>query len=338
MAWLEEWIESDNAGQDSRDCTNASPETETQVKETRQRIIYKTDGDRFDSMENALEKLICESGYAMTSKGSYPAKDGRRHHKYVCTYQRRIGWNPCTYAAQIVEQGSTFEVRFAHSPHDKHQHKRIPGYEPPEEPILSKEAMSVVERQAKQGVKPCNTFRSLRNLEHLPPAPDRPKIMKSIFNKRSRMREHDEEKIGKSKAEIRHWCESRMAIPERDDQAYCLDYSFGKNTYFVFSTPGLLRQNGPLPTITVDFTSGLSWLGFKTLVCGSLTDEGQFRLLAFALTCNETTEQVAIVFSALRRHCEQLGIDHMPTTLVGDSADTFSRAYEEDNLYNNFHN
>ncbi|EER19176.1 hypothetical protein Pmar_PMAR028641 [Perkinsus marinus ATCC 50983] len=326
MAWLSSWLEEEPHGY-SMSSQDLAARTISENDGDRENlphrdVTYIPGGEVFDSFKSAREKLVSASGHGVTSKGSYVAKDGVRYHKFVCTYHRRRGWQPCGYRAQIVESNSTFQVRFAQSPYKTHQHERLPDYVFQQEPTLSNAAMNLVERHTKEGLDASQSFRSLRELGQLPPNQEGSKIMKAIYNKRSRTEKREDERIGNTKAEIRAWCESKLATPSEPDEAYCLDYMMGPNTYFIFSTTGLLSNNASIPNITVDFTNGLSWLGFKTLVCGSINASGQFRLLAFALTCKETATEVTALFAALRRHCEELGINHRPDTLIGDSAES----------------
>ncbi|KAF4703265.1 hypothetical protein FOZ63_014839, partial [Perkinsus olseni] len=206
MAWLSSWLDEEPRGSPM---SNQDPVARSVSENEGSRHMHDDDGQRlphrdvtyvpggevFDCFESAKERLVSVSGHGVTGKGSYVTKDGARYHKFVCTYQRRRGWHPCAYKAQIVESKSTFQVRLAQSPYNTHQHERLPDYVFQQEPILSNAAMDLVERHTREGLDASQSFRSLRELGHLPPDQEGSKIMKAIYNKRSRTANTEEERI-----------------------------------------------------------------------------------------------------------------------------------------------
>ncbi|KAF4680443.1 hypothetical protein FOZ60_013476 [Perkinsus olseni] len=306
----------------------------TPPRPTRKTLQYNRPGTSCRTLEEAKEALEAISGFKVCTKGSYCKKDGTYVYKYVCCYGRgrRAGYS-CPYAAQIarVDRGGTlgmaFEVVVPASPYDQHKHDQTAGAKS-REPILSRVASNVVVQQHEGRGKPLNTFRTLRKRGLLPASASRKSVMKAIYNKRERRRE-EQDGTGKNLANIRKFCEDHSVRPQTDEEAYCIGYGAGTCTYFAFSCPKLLLENtqGDNVVLTCDHTDGLSWLGLTTLVVGTVAPSGRYRPICFALTTNKKTASTAAVFACIRQQAEALGVAFLPTTILADGAECFTKAF-----------
>lgn len=134
--------------------------------------------------------------------------------------------------------------------------------------------------------------------------------------------------------ELMSWCKEHSNPPEEPHETFVLDYWRDKNNgiqlkfRFVFTTLFLLNLFKSLEKVCIDSTYKLNWNGFPLTILGTIDRNKKFHPVAFACTTNETKDDYAFVFGAVKAKIKQFfAVDFEPSILISDAADAIRNAF-----------
>lgn len=97
---------------------------------------------------------------------------------------------------------------------------------------------------------------------------------------------------------------------------------------FVFSTLFLLNMFKSVEKVCIDSTYKLNWCEFPLTILGTVDRSKKFHPIAFACTTNETVDDYAFVFDAVKNKIKQyFSTRFEPTTLISDAANAIRNAF-----------
>lgn len=137
-----------------------------------------------------------------------------------------------------------------------------------------------------------------------------------------------------SVGDLMTWCKEHSVTPNEPHTPFILDYWREKNNgtgikfRFVFTTLFLLNLFKSVEKVCIDSTYKLNWNGFPLTILGTVDRNKKFHPIAFACTTNETADDYAFVFNAVKVKIRQFfEVDFEPTTLISDAANAIQNAF-----------
>lgn len=136
--------------------------------------------------------------------------------------------------------------------------------------------------------------------------------------------------------ELMSWCKTHSTPPNTDEPhaPFVLDYWRERNNgtglkfRFVFTTLYLLNLFKSVDKVCIDSTYKLNWNEFPLTILGTIDRNKKFHPIAFACTTNETADDYAFVFNAVKTKIKQFfSTNFEPTILISDAADAIRNAF-----------
>lgn len=154
------------------------------------------------------------------------------------------------------------------------------------------------------------------------------------FNYRLKLFRNSELKPVLKLGELMSWCKDHSETPSEPHIPFVLDHwSENRNGAsfkfrFVFTTLFLLNLFKSTEKICIDTTYKLNWNGFPLTILGTIDRNKKFHPIAFACTTNETEDDYAFVFQAVKSKVHQFfSIIFQPSILISDAADAIRNAF-----------
>lgn len=134
--------------------------------------------------------------------------------------------------------------------------------------------------------------------------------------------------------ELMSWCQNNSKTPEEPHTPFVLEHwsenvnGTGFKFRFVFTTLFLLNLFKSSEKICIDSTYKLNWNGFPLTILGTIDRNKKFHPIAFACTTNETMDDYAFVFEAVKSKIQHFfSVIFEPSILISDAADAIRGAF-----------
>lgn len=101
-----------------------------------------------------------------------------------------------------------------------------------------------------------------------------------------------------------------------------------RHIYTVFSTLYLLNLFKSVEKVCIDSTYKLNWNEFLLTILGTIDRNKKFHPVAFACTTNETVDDYAFVFDAVKKKIKEcFSTNFEPSILISDAADAIRNGF-----------
>lgn len=134
--------------------------------------------------------------------------------------------------------------------------------------------------------------------------------------------------------ELMSWCQDHSDPPDEPHAPFVLNHWCEKNNgtglkfRFIFTTLYLLNLFKSVDKVCIDSTHKLNWNEFPLTILGTVDRNKKFHPIAFACTTNETADDYAFVFNAVKTKIKQFfSMNFEPSILISDAADAIRNAF-----------
>lgn len=134
--------------------------------------------------------------------------------------------------------------------------------------------------------------------------------------------------------ELMSWCKDHSNTPNDEHTPFVIDHWRERNNgtglkfRFVFTTLYLLNLFKSVEKVCIDSTYKLNWCDFPLTILGTVDRNKKFHPIAFACSTNETTDDYAFVFDAVKKKIKEcFSANFAPSMLISDAADAIRNGF-----------